>query len=145
MKTSLLLAVLLLCSMLPLRSQDIIEVVTNPPCKDPGYINGKPIFDIVEVMPSFPGGEDSLVAFIAKNFHKPQNLDPSNKHIYLRIIVDEQGNCLYPCILNPNNFKNTGDLQQAVVDFMAVMPRWEPGLQRNTAVNVRYSFPIKPE
>ncbi|MCX6257908.1 MAG: energy transducer TonB [Bacteroidia bacterium] len=98
------------------------------------------IFTIVEQMPQFKGGDDSLRRFLAKNIHYPDNARQNNieDKVYVSFIVGSTGKVrnvkvvrgIYP------------DLNTEAIRVIKSMPDWIPGKQRGEAVNVMYTIPI---
>ena len=98
----------------------------------------------VEQMPQFPGGNDSLIKFIRKNFNytnKP-NTDPIKRtKIYVQFIVDKNGT-----IKNLKVLKGINPLlDKEALRVMNMMPKWKPGNQNGETVPVIINYPIQLE
>lgn len=98
----------------------------------------------VEQMPQFPGGNDSLIKFIRKNFNytnKP-NRDPIKRtKIYVQFIVDKNGT-----IKNLKVLKGINPLlDKEALRVMNMMPKWKPGNQNGETVPVIINYPIQLE
>jgi TonB family protein len=96
---------------------------------------------ICESMPEFPGGEDSLMAFIGKNCHYPiGEFDTICKRVVItQFSVDEQGRV--------GDIKILRRLQPAfdaeAIRVIRLLPRFKPGSQMGKPVKVYYSLPFK--
>lgn len=102
--------------------------------------NNETVFEVVEKMPSFPGGMSALMEYLSKNIKYPieAQKEKIQGRIVVQIIVDKNGN-----ITNPKITKSVHPLLDAeAIRLTMNMPKWEPGTQRGKPVNVRYTFPI---
>ena len=98
------------------------------------------VFDVVEHMPQFPGGNDALMKFIAENVHYPE----------AAIKVGAQGRVLVHFIIEPDGrISNVGvvqsvneDLDAEAVRLISSMPKWTPGIQNGKNVRVNYTLPV---
>ncbi|QGY47094.1 TonB family protein [Maribellus comscasis] len=98
------------------------------------------VFFIVEDMPEFPGGENSLRKYIA------------NAIIYPEVAVEKgiQGKVFVSFIVTKNGTIANAKIDHGVdpaLDKEALrvvnsLPKWEPGKQKGQAVNVNYTVPI---
>jgi hypothetical protein len=116
------------------------------PCEFPAYINDKEIYTVVENQPSFPGGVNKLNKFIKSNFQNPNNIaDSSITRISVNFIVDENGQCVNPCIITKASVNISAELESAVLDLFNAMPDWIPGNHRGENENVHAFFVIELE
>lgn len=94
--------------------------------------------------PEFPGGLKALVEFFSDNIRYP--LEAQDYHIegklYATFVVDSQGLVRNPRII----LGLPGGCNQAALDAIRRMPRWEPGRQRSggkwVPVNVQFNLPV---
>lgn len=104
-----------------------------------------PIYTIVEQMPQFPGGEDSLISYIGKNIHYPTEAKDNNTQgtLYLTFVINEDGSTSDIRILR--NIKGQGFVACAneAVRVVSSMPRWIPGKQNGKNIRVQYNLPVK--
>jgi protein TonB len=99
------------------------------------------VFTVVEIMPSFPGGESALMAYLAKNTRYPQ-LAAENEiegRIMVSFVVDYEGNIKDVKIVSD---RKGGGLEEEAARVVKGMPKWKPGKQNGSAVSVLYSLPI---
>ena len=95
------------------------------------------VFDVVEKMPSFPGGQFD---YLEKNIKYPAKA-VKNKiqgRVIVQFIVDEKGN-----LSDIKVVKSVEPyLDAEAVRVVKSMPRWNPGMQNGKAVKVRYTLPV---
>ena len=88
--------------------------------------------------PQFPGGSDSLTAFIKKNFVYPTNNFKWNSSMGTKIVVeftiDTKGNILDPKIKQGINT----ELNEKAIEMVKKMPKWIP-----VSKPVKYILPIR--
>ncbi|MBQ6761079.1 MAG: energy transducer TonB [Prevotella sp.] len=109
--------------------------------KNGGKNRGKDfVFDVVEQMPSFPGGYQALFDYLDKNIKYPAKA-VKNKiqgRVIVQFIVDEKGN-----LSDIKVVKSVEPyLNAEAVRVVKSMPRWNPGMQNGKAVKVRYTLPV---
>ncbi len=98
------------------------------------------IFYIVEEMPEFPGGEQALREFIAKNVEYPKVAQEKGIQgkVYVTFVVGTDGNVKDAKIargVDPS-------LDAEALRVVGKMNGWKPGKQRGKFVNVSYTVPI---
>ena len=97
------------------------------------------IYTVVDQMPEFPGGEDSLNLFTQKNLIFPDTYDPGvKKTIILTFVIDEKGLIDDIKVLRGREYA----FQAEAINLVKKMPPWEPGKQRGKAVRVQYILSI---
>jgi len=92
----------------------------------------------------FPGGNDSLIKFIAKNFNYPaktENESISSTKIYVQFTVEKDGKISNAKVIKGIN--KTYDTEALRV--VNAMPKWIPAKQNNQAVDSVYTLPIQLE
>ena len=98
------------------------------------------VFEVVEQMPSFPGGPEGLMRYISKNIKYPVGAQKAGTQgrVMIEVIIDTNGN-----VTNPKVSQGVDPLLDAeAIRVTSNMPKWQPGTQRGQAVNVKYTFPI---
>ena len=97
------------------------------------------IYSVVEVMPQFPGGDDSLTAYLKNNFHYPApKNDDLRGNAYVSFVVDHNGDVRDVKILRGVR----PELDEECIRVVKAMPKWEPGTQNGRKVNVQYNLPL---
>ena len=98
------------------------------------------VYDKVDQMPEFPGGETELVNFIAKSVQYPA--ESKKKGIQGKVIVN--------FIIGKDGSVLSARITRAVdplIDAEALrvinsMPKWTPGMEKGKDVAVQYTLPI---
>ena len=99
------------------------------------------VFLIVEDPPSFPGGEAEMFKVLGESLkYPPMARDAGIQGIvYVEFIVMEDGAVSDVKVLRGIG----GGCDEAAVDVVKKMPKWNPGKQRGQAVRVRFRLPIR--
>jgi len=100
----------------------------------------EPVFYIVEDMPEFPGGEGALRKFITNSVEYPDIAVKSGIQgkVYVSFIVKKDGS-----VANARIARGVDpSLDKEALRVINNLPKWKPGLQRGTPVNVNYTVPI---
>lgn len=99
------------------------------------------IFMVVEQMPEFPGGEDSLNLFIKRNLTYPMTAVESGiqGRVFVTFIIEADGSVNDVRILRGIG----GGCDEEALRVISMMPKWIPGIQRGKPVRVQYNLPIK--
>lgn len=97
-------------------------------------------FDVVEEMPSFPGGGGALSAWLSNNIQYPKQARESGiqGRVIVEFIVEVDGS-----ISNVKIGRSVDkDLDNEALRLVKGMPKWNPGKHNGTEVRVKYSIPI---
>ena len=96
------------------------------------------VYDVVEKMPSFPGGAEALKEYLKKNTMYPNPDACITGRVIVVFVVDEKGN-----VGDVKVVKSVEPyLDAEAVRVVKSMPRWNPGMQNGKAVKVRYTLPV---
>ena len=114
------------------------------PDKEDGYLAGEVdttrVYDVVERMPCFPGGNQKMQDFIEKNLQYPKEC--AEKGLQGRVIIDfvvERNGTL----TNTRVVKSVSPaLDKEALRIVKLMPKWIPGRQSYKEVRVKYIIPI---
>ena len=99
------------------------------------------LYDYAEINPEFPGGNDSLVAFIQREFSYPEKAREKGEEgtVYVEFVVQKDGRITdVKTVLSASK-----SLDAEAERVVKAMPRWHPGEQAGDPVNVRYTMPFK--
>lgn len=98
------------------------------------------IFQIVEEMPEFPGGEPKLMEYISDNIQYPQKARETGiqGRVFVGFVVEPDGSISNVKILRGIG----GGCDEEAIRVIESLPKWEPGKQRGKAVRVAYQLPI---
>ncbi|MBP5340043.1 MAG: TonB family protein [Prevotella sp.] len=98
------------------------------------------VFDVVEQMPEFPGGMESLMMFLAENVCYPEAAFKAGAQgrVLVQFVVDTEGRVNNAKVVKKVN----DDLDAEAIRVVGSMPKWKPGMQNGKLVRVRYTLPI---
>ena len=115
--------------------KNAVELPPETPVEDEGKI-----FTIVEEMPSFPGGEEKMLEYVAKNIKYPAMARENNitGRVYVNFYIDKDGKVQSAKIVRGIG----GGCDEEALRVVRTMPQWKPGKQNGRAVNVNYNLPI---
>ena len=98
------------------------------------------IVDNADEMPQFPGGEEGLMKYLAKNVKYPYEAMKGNKQgrVDVEIVINTEGRVTNARIVQGADTY----LDAEALRIANAMPKWKPGMQNEKPVNVKYTFPI---
>lgn len=97
-------------------------------------------FDIVEQMPTFPGGDGKLMEWLSKNIKYPAVAEENGVQgrVIVRFVVGKDGS-----ISNASVVRSVDpSLDKEALRVVKAMPRWIPGKQNGAAVPVWFTLPV---
>ena len=98
------------------------------------------VFDVVEVMPQFPGGQIAMMKYIMENMKYPEQAmkERIQGRVTVRFIVEKDGSIsdVKP-ILSVHPLLN-----KEAVRVVKSMPKWSPGKHNGKPVRVRFNLPV---
>lgn len=98
------------------------------------------VFDMVEQMPKFPGGQSALMQWLSTNMKYPKIAAENGieGRVYVLFIVRSTGEITDIKIARSVD----PSLDEEAIRTISRMPKWIPGKQGGEAVNVRYTMPL---
>ena len=101
------------------------------------------VFVVVEEQAEFPGGLDSMYAYIHKNLKYPELAKEKGieGRVFVSFIIEKDGSISNVKILRGIG----GGCEEAAVEMIKNMPKWKPGKQRGKPVRFQFNLPIKFE
>lgn len=123
----------------PMFEEEIVEEDLTPKTEEEDFSKQR-IYDIVEKMPSFQGGEVELMDYIAQNIRYPQEALESGIHgrVFVSFVVEPNGN-----ISNVKVLRGIGyGCDEEAVRVVKTMPKWTPGERRGKPVRVAVTIPV---
>ena len=98
------------------------------------------IYQIVEQMPEFPGGEEAILEFVAKNIQYPQKAIDAGAYgrVFVGFVIEPDGSVSNVTLLRGIGF----GCDEEAMRVVKMMPKWQPGMQNGEAVRVSYLIPI---
>ena len=113
------------------------EVIAQP---EPPKEEETKVFDVVEVMPSFPGGQSALFEWLSKNIKYPVVAEENGVQgrVIVTFVVERNGS-----ITDVQVVKSVDpSLDKEAVRVVKAMPHWIPGKQNGSAVRVKFTVPV---
>ena len=113
------------------------EVIAQP---EPPKEEETKVFDVVEVMPSFPGGQAALFEWLSKNIKYPVVAEENGVQgrVIVTFVVERNGS-----ITDVQVVKSVDpSLDKEAVRVVKAMPHWIPGKQNGSAVRVKFTVPV---
>ena len=113
------------------------EVIAQP---EPPKEEETKVFDVVEVMPTFPGGQQALFEWLSKNIKYPVVAEENGVQgrVIVTFVVERNGS-----ITDVQVAKSVDpSLDKEAVRVVKAMPHWIPGKQNGSAVRVKFTVPV---
>ena len=114
--------------------------IPDNPAKDNMKPDKNGVYQIVEEMPSFPGGDRELMEHIAKNIKYPQEaMDKEIQgRVFVSFVVEKDGS-----VSNVELKRGIGGgCDEEAIRVISTMPKWNPGKMKGEPVRVSYMMPI---
>ena len=117
-----------------------IAVVAPPPPPAPKPEVATKVFDVVEEMPSFPGGQGALMQYLASNIKYPVVAQENGVQgrVIVSFVVERDGSISDVKVARSVDPSLDREAQRVVKS----MPKWKPGKQNGSAVRVKYTVPV---
>lgn len=105
-----------------------------------GPVDEEKVYDVVEQMPSFPGGTAAMMEFIKRTKVYPVSALKQNiqGRVIITFIVEKDGSLTNAKVIKSVN----QDLDKEAMRVIKKMPHWIPGQQTYHKVRVRYILPV---
>jgi protein TonB len=98
------------------------------------------VFEVVEQMPSFPGGDVALMQYLSKNIKYPPVAEEMGiqGRVICTFVVERDGS------VSDIRIARSVDpsLDKEAIRVVSGMPRWIPGRQNGQMVRVKYTLPV---
>ena len=98
------------------------------------------VFDVVEQMPSFPGGPSALMEWLSNNVKYPVVAKENGVQgrVVVSFVVERDGSITDVKVVRGVD----PSLDKEASRVVRAMPRWIPGKQNGSAVRVKYNVPV---
>ncbi len=98
------------------------------------------VFDVVEQMPEFPGGQAALLQWISSNIKYPAIAEENGiqGRVVCTFVVERDGSVTDVKVARSVD----PSLDREAIRVLKKMPRWNPGKQNGSAVRVKYTVPV---
>ena len=138
-----------------------MEVTSTP---DVSQEPDSAVFEVVDKMPEFPGGQQALMTYIATHIKYPAiALEMGVQgNVLVQFVIDKTGKVTrarvykgVPAPVAPDNatesdkqrIQKEGEgayqINTEALRVIESMPAWKPGMQKGEPVNVRFTVPIR--
>lgn len=109
------------------------DVKVNHPSNDS-------IFQIVEVMPEFPGGVDKMVDYLSNNIKYPEEAKEKgiSGRVFINFVIEKDGSVNEAKVMRGIG----GGCDEEALRVVKAMPKWKPGMMKGKPVRVSYMLPI---
>ncbi len=118
-----------------------IEIENEEAQKESNDFSRQKVYDIVEVMPAFPGGDYELIRYMEDNLDYPQEAKESGiqGRVFVKFVVEPNGN-----ISNVEVLRGIGyGCDEEAMRVVQSMPKWIPGKRKGKPVRVSVTIPVK--
>lgn len=121
-----------------LRSEIVVAAPPPPPAPKPEVATK--VFDVVEEMPSFPGGNGALMSYLNSNVKYPVVAQENGVQgrVIISFVVERDGSISDVKVARSVDPSLDREAQRVVKS----MPRWTPGKQNGQTVRVKYTVPV---
>jgi len=98
------------------------------------------VFQVVETMPSFPGGDADLFKFLSTNVKYPVIAQENGiqGRVICQFVVNKDGTIVDVEVVRSVD----PSLDKEAIRVIKSMPKWSPGKQRGKPVRVKYTLPV---
>ena len=116
------------------------EIKEASPTKNSKISKSDKVYDVVEQMPSFPGGNGALLEYLATHVKYPEAAEQTcaQGRVIVSFIVECDGSITNVHVLH----SIAQELDREAENVVSSMPRWIPGKHNGVAVRVRYNVPV---
>ena len=98
------------------------------------------VYEVVEQMPSFPGGDAAMMKYLAENIKYPVSAQKAKEQgrVVVQFIVEKDG-----AVTGVKTVRSVAPaLDAEAVRVIKAMPKWVSGKQDGQLVRVRYNVPV---
>ena len=98
------------------------------------------LFDVVEQMPSFPGGPAAMFEYLMQSMKYPEDAEKQKVEgrVIASFVVETDGSISGVKVVKPV----FPSLDAEAIRVLQAMPKWEPGKQSGKFVRVKYTVPV---
>ena len=115
-----------------------VEEIATP--EPPKHEEENKVFDVVEQMPSFPGGQAALMSFLRDHIKYPAVAEENGiqGRVTVQFVVEKDGSVTDVRIMKSVDPSLDKEAERVVKS----MPKWIPGKQNGSPVRVNYYVPV---
>jgi TonB family protein len=101
-------------------------------------VSGEPPVMFAEEMPEFPGGPDSLNAFLTRNIQWPIGYGCATGTVLVEFIVEKDGTITHPTI----SVSLMPEFDKEALRLVSLMPKWKPARAQGVPVRCYCKIPV---
>lgn len=101
-------------------------------------VSGEPPVMFAEEMPEFPGGPDSLNAFLMRNVQWPIGYGCATGTVLVEFIVEKDGTITHPTI----SVSLGSAFDNEALRLVSLMPKWKPARTQGKPIRSYYKIPM---
>ncbi|MEZ4739680.1 MAG: energy transducer TonB [Flavobacteriales bacterium] len=141
MKLHTTLIFLAVLGLSPLFAQEEIMITSEPIAIPERAQDPNEPLAIAEVMPSFPGGQEAMYAYIGREMKYPDLAVDNGIQgvVFVTFVVERDGSISNAKVLRGIG----GGCDQEAVRVVQGMPTWTPGTQDGKPVRVQFNLPFR--
>ena len=96
--------------------------------------------DVVEQMPSFPGGKEAMMSYVSRSIKYPTVAEENGTQglVIVSFVVEKNGSISGAKVIRSVD----PSLDKEALRIIRSMPRWTPGKQDGKPVRVKYTVPV---
>jgi protein TonB len=107
---------------------------------EPSTIDEDKVFDVVDIMPQFPGGGSALIEYLALSVKYPVVAEENGiqGRVVCTVVIEKDGS------VNEVKVVRSVDpsLDKEAIRVLRSMPRWIPGENNGMPCRVKYTLPV---
>ena len=105
--------------------------------------NSGKVYEMIEVMPEYPGGQVALVKYLSKNIKYPPiyKKNKVNGRVLVSFVIDKNGKVTSAQIVKGLNEECDAEALRVI----SKMPDWIPGEKNGVKVAVQFGLPVNFE
>lgn len=98
------------------------------------------VYDVVEVMPQYPGGQIAMLKYLMENIKYPKQImeEGIQGRVTVSFIVEKDGRVSNVRLLRSVQ----SSLDKEAIRVVKSMPKWTPGKHNGKPVRVRFNLPV---
>ena len=103
-------------------------------------VDNDSIYQIVEVMPEFPGGMDQMAKFLSENIKYPEEAKDKgvSGRVFISYVIEKDGSVSSAKVMRGIG----GGCDEEALRVVNAVPKWKPGLMKGKPVRVNYMLPV---
>ena len=102
-------------------------------------------YTVVEKMPEFPGGFDSLRAYLKRERKHPKedSLNGIEGAVLIEFVIEKNGSVSSVKSVKDPKYVFTKAMEQEAIRLVTAMPNWQPAMQLGKPVRMKFQMPIR--